>query len=69
MSAAKRENKETREGVVSAIVSDCKKKAILLEANCETDFVAKNEMFTKFVNNLGRRLLEREQPLNIEEGD
>ena len=29
----------------------------MLEANCETDFVAKNELFLKFVEGVGARFL------------
>lgn len=41
-SAAKRSEKETREGVVGAMVTGCRSKVALVEVNCETDFVAKN---------------------------
>jgi elongation factor Ts len=41
-SADKRADKETREGVIASFVTPCRTKAVMLEVNCETDFVAKN---------------------------
>ena len=34
--------------------------------NCETDFVAKNDLFLKFVNAVGNRFLEKEETVSIE---
>ena len=59
-SAEKRAGKETREGVVASFVTSCRKKVVLLEVNCETDFVAKNELFLNFVQGLGNKFLERQ---------
>lgn len=44
--ASKKASRATSEGLVSAKVSPCGKHAVLLEVNCETDFVARNEQFT-----------------------
>lgn len=50
--AAKRASKEAKEGMVAAIVSDDGKSAGMIEVNCETDFVTRNEDFQKFVEEL-----------------
>ncbi|MBN2037824.1 MAG: elongation factor Ts [Chitinispirillaceae bacterium] len=57
MTAAKRAGKTAKEGIVS-IVSDATT-VILFEVNSETDFVARNDDFIDFVNNLGTLLLEK----------
>jgi elongation factor Ts len=49
--ASKAASRVTAEGVVSAFIApDCKTGA-LVEVNCETDFVAKNEDFVAFAKN------------------
>ena len=52
--------------MVASFLSECRTKALLLEVNCETDFVAKNDLFLKFVEGVGTRLLEREETVAIE---
>ncbi|MCS6998883.1 MAG: translation elongation factor Ts, partial [Aquificaceae bacterium] len=39
--ADKKAGRETKEGIIYAYVSEDRKKGVLLELNCETDFVAK----------------------------
>lgn len=41
----KRAEREAKEGVVIALVSDDKKKGVIVKLSCETDFVAKNQDF------------------------
>lgn len=43
----KRADREAKEGVVLAIVSDDHKKGVIVKLSCETDFVSKNEEFIK----------------------
>lgn len=43
--SAKRADREAKEGVVLAIVSNDKTKGVIVKLSCETDFVAKNEDF------------------------
>ncbi|MCK4563854.1 MAG: translation elongation factor Ts [Verrucomicrobia bacterium] len=50
--AAKRASKEAKEGVVQAIVSADAQSAAMIEVNCETDFVTRNEDFQAFVAEL-----------------
>jgi elongation factor Ts len=46
--ANKRADRDATEGVAIAKITDCKKHGAIIVLNCETDFVAKNENFTKF---------------------
>lgn len=48
--AAKKAGRTAADGIVAIKFSDDKKHAIMLEVNCETDFVAKDENFTSFVD-------------------
>ena len=48
--ASKKMSREAKEGVV--VVSDDEKKTSIIEVNCETDFVAKNDNFINFVKEL-----------------
>jgi len=50
--AAKRASKEAKEGVVDATVSSDAQSAAMIEINCETDFVTRNEDFQNFVAEL-----------------
>lgn len=50
--AAKRGDNETREGLVIAKTYSSDKEGVILSLSCETDFVAKNEDFYKFVDSL-----------------
>ena len=65
--AAKRVDKESKQGIVALAVADDKKSMALAEVNCETDFVAKTEAFIKFVDDAAKVALEGkdiEQTLN-----
>ena len=48
--ASKKMSRDAKEGVIA--VSGNEKKTSLIEVNCETDFVAKNDDFIKFVKEL-----------------
>lgn len=50
--AANRSDRDAKEGLVVAKVTADNKRGVVLAVNCETDFVAKNEDFGKFVNNI-----------------
>lgn len=47
-SAAKRSDRVAKEGVIVGSVSEDKKRGVLAEVNSETDFVARNESFIQF---------------------
>ena len=61
--ASKKMSRDAKEGVVA--VSGNETKTSVIEVNCETDFVAKNEDFTNFVKELSE--LNNEKNSNIEE--
>lgn len=48
--ASKRAEKSANEGIVLTSVSADKKSGVMIEVNCETDFVARSEDFTSFAN-------------------
>lgn len=50
--AANRSDRDAKEGVVIAKLTADKKRGVIVVVNCETDFVAKNEEFGKFVNTI-----------------
>lgn len=50
--AAKRASKEANEGKIDAVVSKNSQQAAMIEVNCETDFVTRNDDFQAFVNEL-----------------
>ena len=51
-SAAKKAERATKEGLVEAYIHVGGKVGVLIEVNCETDFVARNEDFKTFVKDL-----------------
>ena len=61
--ASKKMSREAKEGVVAA--SGDEKKISLIEVNCETDFVAKNDNFINFVKELSE--LNNSYNSNLEE--
>ncbi|MGQ0828101.1 MAG: translation elongation factor Ts [Bacteroidota bacterium] len=50
--AANRSDRDAKEGLVVAKTTADDKRGVVLVVNCETDFVAKNEDYGKFVNNI-----------------
>ncbi len=51
-SASKKESREAKEGIIATYIHGNSKLGVMLELNCETDFVAKNEDFKE----LGKEL-------------
>ncbi len=54
--AAKRAGRATAEGVVVSYIHMGGKIGVLLEVNCETDFVAKNDDFQEFAKNVAMHI-------------
>uniref|UniRef100_A0A7V4JPK2 Elongation factor Ts n=1 Tax=Thermodesulfobacterium geofontis TaxID=1295609 RepID=A0A7V4JPK2_9BACT len=54
--ATKRAAKETLEGVVASYIHSNKKIGVLVEVNCETDFVARTSEFQEFAHNLAMQI-------------
>ena len=61
--ASKKMSRDAKEGVVA--ISGDEKKTSIIEVNCETDFVAKNDDFINFVKELSE--LNNQKDSNIEE--
>ena len=64
--AAKRQDRETSEGLVFANTSEDGKKGYLLVLGCETDFVAKNDDFIKLTKSF-ETIAMNNNPANIDE--
>ena len=62
--AAKKAGRIAAEGLSTVITEG--NKAVILEINCETDFVAKNEKFQNFVNEVARTILNSNAKTNEE---
>ena len=55
-SAAKKATRAANEGVIAQYVAPGGKSGLLLEVNCETDFVARNEAFRNFADELAKKI-------------
>lgn len=55
-SAAKKTGRAAKEGLIDAYIHLQGKLGVLVEVNCETDFVAKNDAFRTFVKDLGMHI-------------
>ncbi|HXM26757.1 MAG TPA: translation elongation factor Ts [Chthoniobacterales bacterium] len=51
-SASKKASRSAKEGIVASYIHLQGKVGVLVEVNCETDFVAKNEVFREFVKDI-----------------
>jgi len=64
--AASRQDRESKEGVVIAKTTADGKRGVIIEFNCETDFVAKNADFVAFANSIADLAVEK-NPASLEE--
>jgi len=55
-SAAKKADRAANEGVIAQHIAPGSKAGVLLEVNCETDFVAKNDQFKAFCDELAKKI-------------
>jgi len=72
--ADKKSGRIAAEGSIGVKISDDEKTAVIVDINCETDFVAKSPDFVKFVNDVATALLSAdaatdEQLLDVKLGD
>jgi elongation factor Ts len=56
-SAAKKATRETKEGVIAQCILPGAKTGVIAEISCETDFVARNETFRAFYEDVTRKLV------------
>ena len=54
--AAKKADREAKEGIVAQAILPGAKVGVVVEVNCETDFVAKNEHFKAFTEELAKKI-------------
>ena len=66
--AAKRAGAEAREGVVQSYIHAGNQIGVLVEVNCQTDFVARNDAFVEFARDLALHIAAAD-PLAIGEDD
>lgn len=59
-SAEKRADREAKEGIIATSVSPNNKIGVIVEINCETDFVARNEYFVKYSELVANTLLNNQ---------
>ncbi len=64
--AAKKSGRIAAEGLVEAYISEDEKIGAAVEVNSETDFVAKNDEFKKFVSDVAKQVAEK-APSTVEE--
>lgn len=58
--AASKADRAANQGIITTRISPCGCSGIMLEVNCETDFVSKNENFQNFVDELADTLITTE---------
>jgi elongation factor Ts len=56
LAAGKIAAREAREGVIAQYIAPGGRTGVLVEVNCQTDFVARNEMFRAFADEVAKRL-------------
>jgi elongation factor Ts len=66
--AAKRAGAEAREGVVQSYIHAGNRIGVLVEVNCQTDFVARNERFVEFARDLALHIAAA-APIAVSEED
>ena len=64
--AAKKASRVAAEGVVTQYVTPCGCTGVIVEVNCETDFVAKTDNFMNFANNVAKHIAMA-NPANLDE--
>lgn len=55
-SLAEKADREAKEGLIESYIHTGGKVGVLLEVNCETDFVARNDEFKEFVHDLAMQI-------------
>ena len=55
-SAAKKSDRDAKEGVIASFIAPGAKVGVMVEINCETDFVARNDSFKAFCDDIAKKL-------------
>ena len=64
--ADKKAGRTAAEGTIAIVISDDKKRAAIVEANCETDFVGKSPEFNEFAAGVAQAVLDS-NPASMED--
>ena len=64
--AAKKASRVAAEGVVAQYVTPCGCTGVIVEVNCETDFVAKTDNFAAFADNVAKHIAKA-NPADVDE--
>ncbi len=64
--AAKKASRIAAEGVVAKYITPCGCTGVIVEVNCETDFVAKTDNFLAFANNVAKHIAKAD-PADVDE--
>jgi len=64
--AAKRADREALQGVIVTRIDDSARTGIIVEVNCETDFVARNQEFVSFSDSVADLIL-KSQPSDLDQ--
>lgn len=62
--AAKRTDRDAKEGVIKVAISSDKAEAYILEVNCETDFVSRNEKFQALADQI-METVQKDKPADL----
>ena len=54
--AGKKAARSAKDGCIASYIHHGSKLGVLLEVNCETDFVARNEMFREFIKDIAQQI-------------
>jgi elongation factor Ts len=65
--AAKKQSRDAREGLISSYIHTGGRVGVLIEVNCETDFVARTDEFQKLVRDLAIQVAGL-SPIYVDEG-
>ncbi|OGB66037.1 MAG: translation elongation factor Ts, partial [Caldithrix sp. RBG_13_44_9] len=63
--AEKKASREVKDGLIHSYIHPGDKLGVLVEVNCETDFVAKTDIFKEFVHNLSMHIAAS-NPISID---
>jgi elongation factor Ts len=67
--AAKRAGAEARQGVIQSYIHAGNQVGVLVEVDCETDFVARNDRFVEFARDVALHIAAQPQLLAVTEED
>ncbi len=67
--AAKRAGAEAREGVIQSYIHANNRLGAMVEVNCQTDFVARNERFVEFARDVALHIAAAPQTLAVSEDE